>query len=92
MSSDDFLRFMKSTGRSATASRGGNISRRTLRHRRVRSEMPCISLRQYADKKAALLVRRAALIFLVMLQQAIFATAYRRFRYAIFTPFLRGNA
>ena len=31
MSSDDFLRFMKSTGRSATASRGGNTSRRTLR-------------------------------------------------------------
>ena len=31
MSSDDFPRFMKSTGRSATASRGGNTSRRTLR-------------------------------------------------------------
>ncbi len=31
MSSDDSPRFMKSTGRSATASRGGNISRRTLR-------------------------------------------------------------
>jgi len=27
-----------------------------------------------------------------MLQQAIFATAYRRFLYAIFTPFLRGDA
>lgn len=31
MSSDDFPRFMKSTGRSATASRGRNTSRRTLR-------------------------------------------------------------
>ena len=31
MSSDNFSRFMKSTGRSATASRGGNTSRRTLR-------------------------------------------------------------
>ena len=31
MSSDDFPRFMKSTGRSATASLGGNTSRRTLR-------------------------------------------------------------
>lgn len=31
---------MKSTGRSATASRGGNISRRTLRRRRARSETP----------------------------------------------------
>ena len=60
MSSDDSQRFMKSTGRSATASRGGNTSRRTLRHRRARSETPCISLRQCADKKAALLVRRAA--------------------------------
>ena len=27
-----------------------------------------------------------------MLQQAIFATAHRRFLYAIFTPFLRGDA
>ena len=54
MSSDDSPRFMKSTGRSATASRGGNISRRTLRRKRARSETPCISLRQCADKKAAL--------------------------------------
>ena len=60
MSSDDSPRFMKSTGRSATASRGGNTSRRTLRLSRVRSETPCISLRRCADKKAALLVRRAA--------------------------------
>ena len=50
------------------------------------------SLRRCADKKAALLVCRAACIFLVMLQQAIFATAHRRFLYAIFTPFLRGDA
>ena len=48
-----------------------------------------ISLRRSADKKAALLVHRAACIFLVMLQQAIFATAYRRFLYTIFTPFQR---
>ena len=88
MSSDDSPRFMKSTGRSVTAFRGGNISRRTLRLSRVRSETPCSSLRRCADKKAALLVRRAAWIFLVMLQQAIYATAYRRFLYAIFTPFL----
>ena len=60
MSSDDSPRFMKSTGRSVTASRGGNISRRTLRLSRVRSETPCSSLRRCADKKAALLVRRAA--------------------------------
>ena len=60
MSSDDFPRFMKSTGRSATASRGGNISRRTLRRKRARSETPYISLRRCADKKAALLVRGAA--------------------------------
>ena len=92
MSSDDSPRFMKSTGRSVTASRGGNISRRTLRLSRVRSETPCSSLRRCADKKAALLVRRAACIFLVMLQQAIFATAHRRFLYAIFTPFPRGDA
>ena len=92
MSSDDFPRFMKSTGHSATASHGGNISRRTLQRRRERSETPCISLHRCADKKAALLVRRAASILLVMLQQATFATAYRRFLYAIFTPFLRGDA
>ena len=92
MSSDDSPRFMKSTGRSATASRGGNISRRTLRHKRARSETPCISLRRCADKQSALLVHRADCLFLVMLQQAIFATAYRRFLYAIFTPFLRGDA
>ena len=60
MSSDDSPRFMKSTGPSATASRGGNTLRRTLRRRRARSETPCISLRRCADKKAALLVRRAA--------------------------------
>ena len=89
MSSDDSPRSMKSTGRFATASRGGNTSRRTLRRKRARSETPCISLRRSADKKAALLVHRAACIFLVMLQQAIFATAYRRFLYAIFTPFQR---
>ena len=58
MSSD--ARFMKSTGRSATASRGGNISRRMPQRRRARSETPCSSLRRCADKKAALLVRRAA--------------------------------
>ena len=60
MSSDDSPRFMKSTGRSVTASRGGNISRRTLRLSRVRSETPCISLRQCADKKATLRTSRAA--------------------------------
>ena len=60
MSSDDSPRFMKSTGRSVTAFRGGNISRRTLRQGRARSETPCISLHRCADKKAALLVRRAA--------------------------------
>ena len=92
MSSDDSPRFMKSAGHSATASRGGNISRRTLRRKQAWSETPCSSLRRCADKKAALLVRRAAWIFLVMLQQAIFATAYRRFLYAIFTPFPRGDA
>ena len=92
MSSDDSPHFMKSTGRSVTAFRGGNTSRQTLRRRRAWSETPCSSLRRCADKKAALLVRRAAWIFLVMLQQAIFATAHRRFLYAIFTPFLRGDA
>lgn len=61
MSSDDSPRFMKSTGRSVTASRGGNISRRTLRLSRVRSETPCSSLRRCADKKAALLVRQGSL-------------------------------
>ena len=60
MSSDDSPRFMKSTGRSVTASRGGNISRRTLRRRRARRETPCSPLCRCADKKAALLVRRAA--------------------------------
>ena len=51
MSSDDSPRFMKSTGRSVTAFRGGNISRRTLRLSRVRSETPCSSLRRCADNK-----------------------------------------
>lgn len=51
MSSDDSPRFMKSTGRSVTASRGGNILRRTLRRKRARSETPYISLRRCADKK-----------------------------------------
>jgi len=60
MSSDDSPRSMKSTGRFATASRGGNTSRRTLRHKRARSETPCISLRQCADKKAALRTSMAA--------------------------------
>ena len=50
MSSDDSPRFMKSTGRSVTASRGGNISRRTLRLSRVRSETPCSSLRRCAER------------------------------------------
>ena len=60
MSSDDSPRFMKSTGRSATASRGRNTSCRTLRRKQAWSGTPCISLRRCADKKAALLVRGAA--------------------------------
>ena len=41
MSSGDSPRFMKSTGRSATASRGGNTSRRTLRREVKRLVSPC---------------------------------------------------
>ena len=43
MSSDDFPRFMKSTGRSATASRGGNTSRRTLQREVKRLVSLCAS-------------------------------------------------
>ena len=60
MSSDDSPRFMKSTGRSVPDSRGGNVSRQTVRLSRVRSETPCSSLRRCADKKAALRTSRAA--------------------------------
>ena len=63
MSSDDSPRFMKSTGRSVTASRGGNISRRTLRLSRVRSETPCSSLRRCADKKGAVKLKTWQLSF-----------------------------